>query len=122
VGALFATAALQNDYKLTVYVRNPQKLGKEISSHANTTVIQGEMSDENKLHEAVKTGVDAVALLAGGDMSTKGTVSSSPHNQSILTTADPSCVLATPRRDQTPVPDSLRRRSETRPRSLDTII
>ncbi|KAH8696462.1 hypothetical protein BGW36DRAFT_428471 [Talaromyces proteolyticus] len=72
-GSLFAKFALRKNYKLTIYVRNPGKVDPDIASHKNVTVITGELSDQSKLLEAVKTGVDSVVLLVGGDMSTKGT-------------------------------------------------
>lgn len=74
VGSLFARHALQKGYKLTVYVRNPDKLHPEIASHKNVIFIKGDLSDKTTLLEAVRTGVDSVVLLVGGDTSTKGTV------------------------------------------------
>lgn len=65
---------MQKSYKLTIYVRNPARLDTDIISHDNVTVIVGELSDQTKLREAVKTGVDSVVLLVGGGVFTKGTV------------------------------------------------
>lgn len=89
--ALCEGGSLKTSYKLAVYVHNLQKLSQGISSHPNTMITKGEISDENMLRGALKTGVNVVTLLVGGDTSTKGTVSLSPRPNH-LRLSDPWCI------------------------------
>ena len=73
-GSIFAQRALFADHRVTLYVRSPQKLSKELSSHPKATVVVGQLNDKEKLVEALKYGADSCVLLIGGDPWTSGTV------------------------------------------------
>ncbi|KAH6665097.1 hypothetical protein B0J14DRAFT_492784 [Halenospora varia] len=64
-GLIFAQAALEAGHKLTLYVRTPSKIPKELSSNANLAVIQGDLSDAEGLKRAAACGADVFVSLAG---------------------------------------------------------
>lgn len=64
-GLIFAQAALDAGHKLTLYVRTPSKIPKELSSNANLAVIQGDLSDADGLKRAAACGADVFVSLAG---------------------------------------------------------
>jgi len=88
-GRLFTTAALEAGHKLTLYVRTPSKLGSEVSSNANVSIIQGEFNDAEGLKKAAACGADIFVCLAGPTLGKReGTVRihpKIPHEEVVLT-------------------------------------
>ena len=60
-GLLTVENALSAGHQVTAFARNPSKLTIE---HANLTVIEGELTDLDKIDESL-TGADAVITLLG---------------------------------------------------------
>lgn len=77
-GLDFITAALKAGHKLTLYVRNPDKLPKEISDNENVTIVKGRLDDEDGLKKATSSGATVFVSFAGPVSRSKGTVRFSP--------------------------------------------
>ena len=62
---MFARAALDAGHQLTLYVRNPSKIPKELASNAKLSVIKGDLGDEEGLKKAAACGADVFISFAG---------------------------------------------------------
>lgn len=76
-GLVFVHAALETGHTVTVYVRAPSKIPKDLSTNTNLYIIQGEFGDEEGLKRAAACGADVFISLAGPTFGNRnGTVSS----------------------------------------------
>lgn len=73
-GIEFCNAALSQGYKLTIYVRNPDKIPDDISGNANVSVETGTLDDISSFQQAACSGPTVFVSFAGPVMSSKGTV------------------------------------------------
>ena len=78
-GIDFCNAALPLGHKLTLYVRTPSKVPKEISDNENVTIIQGTLEDEEGLKKAAACGASIFVSFAGPTYGSKGTVCLIPY-------------------------------------------
>ena len=74
-GLLFCEAALKAGHKLTVFVRNPSKLPEKVAGDKNVEIIQGELTQEDRLEAAVTSGASILVSFLGPGPGHKGTVS-----------------------------------------------
>ncbi|PIG88668.1 hypothetical protein AARAC_000513 [Aspergillus arachidicola] len=72
-GTEFCSAALQQGHRLSLFVRNPQKLPLEISGNPNVTVIHGTFEDVTKMEQAAGCGARIFVSFAGPTYGSKGT-------------------------------------------------
>ena len=64
-GTMFTQAALEAGHELTLYVRSPSKLSSSLRTHAQLSVIQGELDDTEGLQKAAACGADTFISFAG---------------------------------------------------------
>jgi hypothetical protein len=75
-GQIFAQAALDAGYQLTLYVRTPSKLGKSLIEHPALKIIEGTYDDIDGLSSAASCGADIFISTAGPTLGRRdGTVS-----------------------------------------------
>ncbi|KAF3385251.1 hypothetical protein F1880_002015 [Penicillium rolfsii] len=72
-GIEFCSAALQQGHRLSLFVRSPQKLPRELSGSPNVTVIQGTFEDVTKVEQAAGCGAQIFVSFAGPTHGSKGT-------------------------------------------------
>ncbi|KAL1984024.1 hypothetical protein VTN96DRAFT_9621 [Rasamsonia emersonii] len=72
-GLEFCTAALKQGHRLTLYVRNPNKIPIDVASHANVTVIKGSLEDVSGLQQATASGATIFVSFAGPGAKSRGT-------------------------------------------------
>jgi putative NADH-flavin reductase len=73
-GIDFAREALSHGHSLTVYVRSPEKLPRDISDHANVNVIRGGFdADLETIRPAITSGAEAIVSTAGPIPGNNGT-------------------------------------------------
>ncbi|KAH7379984.1 hypothetical protein BKA64DRAFT_631669 [Cadophora sp. MPI-SDFR-AT-0126] len=72
-GVDFCDAALEEGHKLTLYLRNPDKLPPKISSNSNIIVIRGTLDDVQGLQKATCTGATIFVSFAGPAAGSTGT-------------------------------------------------
>ncbi|KAJ5110372.1 hypothetical protein N7532_000907 [Penicillium argentinense] len=72
-GIEFCFSALQQGHQLTLLVRSPHKLPREIASNVNVTVIEGTFEDVKKLEQAAGAGPQIFISFAGPPGMSKGT-------------------------------------------------
>jgi hypothetical protein len=65
---------LQQGHQLTLLVRSPHKLPREIASNVNVTVIEGTFEDVTKLEQAAGAGAQFFVSFAGPPGMSTGTV------------------------------------------------
>jgi hypothetical protein len=73
-GIEFSFSALRQGHQLTMLVRNPHKLPREIASNVNVTVIEGTFEDVTKLEQAAGAGAQFFVSFAGPPGMSTGTV------------------------------------------------
>jgi hypothetical protein len=66
-------------HKLTLYVRSPSKVPKDISDNENVTIIQGTLEDEEGLKKAATSGASIFVSFAGPTYGSKGTACLIPY-------------------------------------------
>jgi putative NADH-flavin reductase len=66
-GQLLLNQALENGYQVTAYVRNADSIKVQ---HQNLRIVEGNLNNETKLHEAI-SGADACLSTLGGKSLTK---------------------------------------------------
>ncbi|GFG19361.1 hypothetical protein IFM5058_09996 [Aspergillus udagawae] len=64
-GLDFCRAALQQGHKLTLYVRNPDKLPAEVTSNPNVSVVNGTLEDKSQWLQAAACGATIFVSFAG---------------------------------------------------------
>ncbi|PSS23445.1 hypothetical protein M430DRAFT_136392 [Amorphotheca resinae ATCC 22711] len=72
-GIDFSNAALEAGHQLTLYVRNPSKVPENIKSHEKVSIVEGQLSDEEKLKQAVASGATVFVSFAGPTFGSTGT-------------------------------------------------
>jgi len=72
-GILTIEKALTKGHKVTIYARNPSKISLE---HENLHIVEGSLTDDKKIDNAIK-GADAVISLLGPTGKSKGLILSS---------------------------------------------
>jgi hypothetical protein len=55
-------------------VRNPSKVPENIKSHEKVSIVEGQLSDEEKLKQAVASGATVFVSFAGPTFGSTGTV------------------------------------------------
>lgn len=73
-GVEFCCEAIKEGHRLALYVRNPDKLPTDISSHDGVTVIKGNLEDTAGLERAISSGPTVFVSFAGPVANSKGTV------------------------------------------------
>jgi len=64
-GTIFTRAALEAGHTVTLYVRTPSKVPKDLASNPSLSVIKGELGDEEGLKKAAACGADIFVSMAG---------------------------------------------------------
>jgi Trk K+ transport system NAD-binding subunit len=79
---LLCEAALKAGHKLTLYVRNPSKFPEGVASNENVNIIEGDLTQEDRLQEAAACGASVLVSFLGPGSGHKGTVSY-PHAETL---------------------------------------
>ncbi|KAH9963580.1 NAD-P-binding protein [Russula dissimulans] len=64
-GILLIEEALAAKHTVIIYARSPQKLPEHLRTHADVTIVKGELEDTTALDTALADGVDAVLSALG---------------------------------------------------------
>lgn len=72
-GIDFCTIALESGHRLTLYLRNPDKLSSSLKENANVEVLKGTFEDQEGLKKAAACGAKIFVSFAGPTTNSKGT-------------------------------------------------
>ena len=117
-GQVFTRAALEAGHRLTLYARSPSKLAPDLASHANITIIEGQLDNVDGLTQAASCGADVFISLAGPTLGKReGTVGFASADLSLLNQILIMYSLAYNQHPQNPLPPPPHRQSQD-PHSL----
>lgn len=84
VGLSFVQEALRAGHRLTLYVRSPSKLPKNVQQNINVHIVEGDFSDMEAVKKALNDGADVLVSLVGPAIPNKGMVCICPSTCATL--------------------------------------
>ncbi|KAF2487589.1 hypothetical protein BDY17DRAFT_14303 [Neohortaea acidophila] len=72
VGLSFVQEALKAGHRLTLYVRSPSKLPKNVQQNINVHIVEGDFSDMEAVKKALNDGADVLVSFVGPAIPNKG--------------------------------------------------